>query len=91
MHEDFSFQKMVIARRYYGADFRRSPFHHLQLTAAAVMPPAGHAARPPAGAVDAVATDAGVRSAGGDNGKILLFLRLSFMDGSVQGTVRRLL
>jgi len=32
----------------------------MQLTAAAVTPPAGHAARRPAGAADAAAADAGV-------------------------------
>jgi hypothetical protein len=38
----------------------------MQLTAAAVTPPAEHAARRPAGAVDAVAADAGV----GQNGTV---------------------
>jgi hypothetical protein len=33
----------------------------MQLTAAAVTPPAEHAARRPAGAADAAAADAGVR------------------------------
>jgi hypothetical protein len=37
----------------------------MQLTAAAVTPPAEHAARRPAGAADAAAFDAGVRMTSG--------------------------
>ena len=39
----------------------------MQLTAAAVTPPAEHAARRPAGAADAAAADADVRLIGGFN------------------------
>ena len=45
--EDSSFKKMVYGWRYYDADYRRSPFHHLQLSTSAVMPAAGHPARQP--------------------------------------------
>ena len=42
----------------------------MQLTAAAVTPPAEHAARQPAGAADAVAADAGVRRTSGGAGSM---------------------
>jgi hypothetical protein len=52
----------------------------MQLTAAAVTPPAEHAARRPAGAADAAAADAGViRTFGGRSGKIFAFLKRGFL------------